>query len=252
MRLEQIIEQAGEAYRGTYSKVETYVKEREVALAVQYEKESKMNNGASAESRIEFNELWNTKKQVIIDGLEGEIAKYEGVFLEEVARMYAPDGNSIDNGDMQLLNSGILNAAELSDMVRKHGENATMLRIIGKYINENIKEPERDFDARTMHALVMAKDAGKGERDAWKGLNSRLRTPVEYGFNHGLSEAFYNMAVKYDEVVEDAKINLLAAKMFIDEATQEKIDSYDKAARERDAERMRQRAGSALATAGKM
>ncbi len=252
MSLDKIIEQAGEAYRGTYSKVEAYVKEREAALVIQYEKESKLNNGASAESRIEFNELWNMKKQAIIDGLEGEIAKYEGDFFAEVERMYAPDGNDIDNDDVKLLNSGILNAKELSDMVRKHRENATMLRVIGKYIGENFKEPERDFDARVMRALMMARNAGKGERDTWKGLNSRLRTPVEYGFNHGLSEAFYNMAVKYDEVVEDAKIDLLAAKMFVDEETQEKIDSYDKAARERDAERMRQRAGGALATAGKM
>lgn len=230
MNLEKHIDKAVKAYEKAYNDLDHWAREKEAAEKELHAKTDKMTREAAVEEHSKFVAKYSEKFESIREELNKAVDDAEQAFVQEVADFYRPDGNAINEADSDLLKSGILTQEELSEMIVKHGENPTMLRMIEKHVKEIYGY---NLETVLKETLFKAKKAGEYEKQAFEKFRSLAYVPVNLANDGQTStELFMKTALKVDEYAEAAKIDLLRAKMFRDDETAEKIRAYEEKMRE--------------------
>lgn len=224
MDLTKHIDTIAEAYDAAYSKLDSWRREKENATEEFRKREQKLTQEAAVEEKIKLEEEFTQKCNVIKTELSEAVASAESSFRQEVEAFYAANGKDIDSDDKAIIDSGIMTSDEIVKMVVKHCENVTMLRIISKYVTDS----KIKVDAKIEHTLVSAKSDGKHELRIAETLKNELNQAVSLATNMGHSrELFLNTALRKEEYVKKAKNELLKAKLYIDEDTQNAIEQYE-------------------------
>lgn len=223
MNLSKYFDEIASAYHEAYKQFDAWRTERENAKEAFKKKADKLTPEAVREENAKMVEEFESKSAAIRAELSEKVAKSEDAFKQEVKSFYAVDGKKIDEADMAALKSGIMTENEISEMVIKHSENPTMLRIIRKYSIDN----KMMFESKIERALRLASKNGENELRALEGLKNNLKCAVDLATGNYSRELFLNTALKESEYVQDAKIDLLKAKLFIDEKTMEELEKYE-------------------------
>lgn len=97
---------------------------------------------AQAEYKLANSEVRHAYDQMMIehDAKTKALREQFAAFLDD---HYAASPDKLDNATMQLLNSGICTASELSRLIDRHKDNPTMLRIVGNYARNMREEKKR-------------------------------------------------------------------------------------------------------------
>lgn len=215
MNLEKYIDRAVELYQKAYGKLDAWERERQEARKKYKTEALRLTHEAAVEENARLVKEFNEKRDAIVNELKDGVAAVEGEFLQEIKAFYAPNGAAINAEDQALLSSGIMTMDEIDEMVLKHAENPTMLRIIGRYAAEN----KLQLHTATLKAIYRATSAGEKEQRIFNQFKQLVNTPVSMA-QQGLAgtEAFMTAAIKADEYAKDAKSRLLLAKVSVSEA----------------------------------
>lgn len=152
-----------------------------------------------------------------IDTVKAAIQEQKAAYMKVVNDFYRPNGKYIDLDDSALLNSGMdLQNDELYDMIMKHIDNCTMLRLILKYctVNKLINLAEGtsklpDEVADIMHRVHFAGSREEKAFDTFVHLASMgLMHPDRH---YPLYQA------RLDDYEEDAVIAIKKAALLIDD-----------------------------------
>lgn len=222
MNLSKYFDEIASAYHEAYKKLDAWRTERENAKEAFKEKADKLTPEAVREENAKMVEEFESKSTAIWTELSEKVAKSEDAFKQEVKSFYAVDGKAIDEADKAALESGVMTSDEVAEMVVKHSENPTMLRIIRKFAIEH----NMNFEVAIERALRLASKGGEKELKALERLKNNLKCAVDLATGNYSRELFLNTALKESEYVQDAKIELLEAKLFIDEKTREELEKY--------------------------
>lgn len=229
MNLNTYVDKAGAIYNGLYSQIDKWAKERENEAENVKKRSYKLTNEAANEEHSQFVKTYNEKLENIIADSKENLKKVETDFINAVNGFYNPNGAAINNEDKLLIDSGILNVAELEEMLSRYAKegNTTMIRIIGKRMNlDNISKDELQTDIARV--LFRAEKGGNLELQAWKEFLQLIETPVRMAVSgYANTDAMLNAMLKLDEYIEQCKINLLQAKLYVSTGEQETIDSYN-------------------------
>ena len=167
-----------------------------------------------------FNE--ETEAAILI--CKAEVQKQKEAYMKEVSDYYVPDGSKIDLNDMNLIKAGLsMSVDEFIGLIEKHADNPTMLRVIEKYAVEcqmvgKLQEKNHIYAV----TLYRAKNAGKAEE---KIFNQFVHLAT-MGMNHP-DKSFTMYQARLDDYEEWAVLDLLKAKLFIDEETQQRINQIE-------------------------
>lgn len=175
-------------------------------------------------------DTFNSETQSAILNCRAEIQRQKEAYMKEVSDYYKPDGSRIDMNDMNLIKSGLpMTVEEVIGMMDKHNDNPTMLRIIEKFAAEQrMIDKIRDNNTSYARALVRVKSAGKTEE---KIFDSFVHL-ASMGMNHP-DKTFTLHQARLGDYEEDAVLKLLKAKLFIDDATQQRIDQIEQNQRDK-------------------
>lgn len=230
MELEKYIKATGKVIYDAYSEIEAALMERDISLG-------KLKGQSDQYSESGYHELYqgvidkfNADTQAAVMNCRAAISEQKNGYMKEVSDFYAPDGSKIDLNDMNLIKAGFtLSADEFVQMIQKHIDNPTMLRIIEKYAAESKMVGKiRDKDSMCAVVLARAKKSGKTEEKIFDSF-------VHYaamGMNH--PDEHYTMYQSRIEIYEeDAVLQLLKAKLYVDDETQQKIDEIEQKQREK-------------------
>ena len=230
MELEKYITAAKNAINNGYFGIQDALMKYDEAL-------EELKNDGWKYSEKQYSELYqgivatfNTETQSAISDCKTAVQEQKNAYMKEVSDYYAPDGSRIDMNDMNLIKSGLpMTVDEVLGMIEKHVDNPTMLRIIEKFaVEQRMLDKIRDYNINHARALVRAKNAGKTEEkifDTFVHLASM-------GMNHP-DKSFTMYQARLDDYEEDAFLKLLKAKLFIDDATQQRIDEIEQNQRDR-------------------
>lgn len=226
MNLEKHIDAAMDAYQQAFSKLDKWRNKKSKAAEKVHEQEEKMTKDAAFTIHAEFVKEYEEKLRTIQSELNEEVDKTEKAYMNEIADFYQPNGEAINQADKALLDSGILKKEELRAMIQKHGENPTMLRIIGK----DVKAHNIELDFSSVTALKRAENAGQKEADIFKSFRQLCRTVIGMGGSDSVSrELFLKSAVNAEEYAEDAKIEILKASLYLDDEKKAKLEAMEEA-----------------------
>ena len=121
--------------------------QKDFELTVQGKDAARMKyNGEIAAVRSELDSLISKTSQSFSEVRE-DVDKFFG-------GMFRATPEKLDTSALELLKSGILTDAELSEMAEKYADNATMRRMIGKYAQERA-DKDRENVAMRQLALVL-------------------------------------------------------------------------------------------------
>lgn len=220
MNLERHIDKAVEHFQKAYSKLDDWGKEKETAMERFKAEAPRLTEQAAKDENARLMAEFNEKRDAIVVELTETVAAVEADFSRETKAFYAPDGAAINVADQALLASGIMNAAEVSEMVVRHAENPTMIRIINKYVQESRMELPTDI----RKAIQRATSGGENEKKVFDTFRQLAYAPVRMA-EQGMarSEHFMATALKVDEYAKDAKIRLLSAKLYLNENEREQL-----------------------------
>lgn len=132
-------------------------------------------------TNVHMNELYsdiirtyNEETQEAYDQVKAVVAEQKEAFQTVLKGVYYPDGKMIDPDDTILLNSGIrLQDEEICDMVMKHIDNVTMLRLIMNYCGVNtltdttgaVKNRANDLPVETINIFRKVLQYGNGSKE---------------------------------------------------------------------------------------
>ena len=230
MELEKYITAAKEAINKGYFGIQDALMKYDEAL-------EELKKDGWKYSEKQYSELYqgivatfNTETQSAISDCKTAVQEQKNTYMKEVSAYYAPEGSRIDLNDMNLIKSGLpMTVDEVLGMIDKHVDNPTMLRIIEKFaIEQRMIDKIRDYNINHATALVRAKNAGKTEE---KIFDSFVHLAA-MGMNHP-DKSFTLYQAKLDDYEEDAVLKLLKAKLFIDDATQQRIDQIEQNQRDK-------------------
>ena len=221
MNLDKYIDQALVHYKSAYSKLDAWERERQAATAEFQKEAQRLTREAAVEENARLVREFREKREAIVNELKEAVAAVEAEYMQEVKAFYAPNGAAISAEDQALLASGILSVEEVSEMILKHAENPTMERIIKKYVNENHIE---NLPVEAAKALYRATYGGESEQRIFNNFKQLVYTPVSMA-NEGLAgtETFMACALKADEYAKDIKIDLLKAKLALNDQEKETL-----------------------------
>lgn len=152
------------------------------------------------------------------DQVKSVVAEQKEAFQTVVKGFYRVDGKMIDPDDSAVLNSGIrLQDEEICDMVTKHIDNVTMLRLIMNHCGVNrlldlttdVKNRASDLPAETLH--VFRKVLYNGSKE--EKIFDRFVHLSCMGFAHP-SESYTLFQSRLDDYEQDA-INDLKETRFV-------------------------------------
>lgn len=226
MNLEKHIDKATAIYKETYRKIDKWAVDRETEYEKVKQNSYKLTREAASDEHDAFVKKYDEKFKNILEVHNAELEKVFEAYNQEVHEFYRPNGEMIDMADKAILDSGILTTQELSEMVIKHRENPTMLRVINKHVNNNYKQFE-DINYRISEVMKRAEMSGRKEERILKSYKDLMHAPIGMAQHDPIrTEAFINAAGKADEYTEKTKYDILAAKFVLTEEEQKKLDDY--------------------------
>lgn len=230
MELEKYITAAKEAINKGYFGIQDALMKYDEAL-------EELKKDGWKYSEKQYSELYqgivatfNTETQSAISDCKTAVQEQKNTYMKEVSAYYAPDGSRIDLNDMNLIKSGLpMTVDEVLGMIDKHVDNPTMLRIIEKFaIEQRMIDKIRNYNINHARALVRAKNAGKTEEKIF----DRFVHFSAGGMNHP-DKTFTLYQARLGDYEEEAILELLKAKLFIDDATQQRIDQIEQNQRDK-------------------
>lgn len=229
MKLEKYISAAKEAINKGYFGIQDALIKHDESLEALKKKGWNSKETAYQQEYQRIVDTFNSETAAAISTCKAEVQKQRDAYMREVSDYYEPDGGKIDLNDMNLIKAGLeLSVDEFMKLIEKHAENPTMLRVIDKYVKDcqmtgKIQEKNHIYTV----VLYRAVQAGKKEE---KIFNSFVHLAT-MGMNHP-DKSFTMYQAKLDDYEEDAVLDLLKAKLFIDEETQQRIDQIEQKQRD--------------------
>ena len=226
MNLERHIDKATAAFTAAYTKADSWRTERVAAFEKYHKDALRLTKDAAVEENARLVKLYADKFASIESTLLSELAEIETAYSAEVKNFYAPDGAAIDAADNALLNAGILTVQELTEMVTKHAENPTMLRIIDRYSKaERIENIPDDAWA----AMTKAQSGGRTETKIFDTFKQLALAPMHLAANENVGrEVFMRAALSLDDYAENARINLLKAKLVLTDSEKDALQQAER------------------------
>lgn len=137
-KLFEAIRKAKEAIYLGYQKIETALMKRD-------EQNEEIKKHYNDYSKDKMNDLYfdvvrtyNEETQEACEMVKEAVREQQEAFQKVVKGFYLSDGKMIDSDDIVLLNSGVrLQNEDICDLVMKHIDNVTMLRLIMNYCGVN-------------------------------------------------------------------------------------------------------------------
>lgn len=234
MNLEKHIDAGTAVYQATYNKLDKWQREKTAEGEQVKQNSYRLTQKAASEENDAFIAKYNGLLEAIISEHKTELEKVKAAYLQEVEDFYRPDGDAIDQADKTLLDSGILTAKEFSEMVIKHRENPTMLRIME---NKNpFSDDELEIGIRK--ALLLATKKGEKEKMVLHSFEQLLDAPIKMA-QQGLAgtETFMKTALKADEYAEQKKAELIRARLYLSEEDEKALQDYSDKENQRQNER---------------
>ncbi|MCI6998036.1 MAG: hypothetical protein MR936_14965 [Eubacterium sp.] len=230
MELEKYITAAKNAIDKGYFGIQDALMKYDEALEELKKDGWKYSEKQHSELYQEIVATFNTETQSAISDCKTAVQKQKNAYMEEVSAYYVPDGSKIDMNDMNLIKSGLpMTVDEVLGMIEKHADNPTMLRIIEKFaVEQRMLDKIRDYNASHAITLVRAKNAGKTEE---KIFDTFVHLAM-MGMNHP-DNTFTLYQARLDDYEEDTVLKLLKAKLFIDNATQQRINQIEQNQRDK-------------------
>lgn len=224
MELEKYIKATKEIIWNAYSEIEAALMERDTALENLKVSGWKFSEDGISKERESIISKFNTDTQTAVANCRAAIQKQKDGYMKEVHDYYTPDGSKIDLNLMNLIKAGFqMSIDELIELIEKYSDNPTMLRVIEKYAAEQkmigeLNKKSADYGA----AFMKARRAGKTEE---KAFDTFVHLSC-MGMNHP-NENYTLFQSRLDDYEEDAVLRLLKAKLFMDDATQQRIDQIE-------------------------
>lgn len=224
MNLSKHIEKATGIYKDTYNKLDKWQRLKNEEKQRLKEEAVRLTHEAANEAHTAFVAKYAEQLQAINEAHNAKLEEVKQAYLQEVKEFYAPNGASIDKNDTALLESNILSAEEFSEMVEKHAENPTMLRIMAKYS----KAFEEDIETKIRRALMLAEKAGEKEKIVLHTYMQLMNAPITMA-SQGMAstETFLQTALKADSYEEKAKTEIVMAKLFLTEDDEAALKAYE-------------------------
>lgn len=224
MELEKYIKATKEIIWNAYSEIEAALMERDEELERQKKAHWQYSKEKADQEHQKAVDKFNTDTQTAVANCRAAIQKQRDGYMKEVHDYYTPDGSKIDLNDMNLIKADFaMTEDEFVSMVIKYADNTTMLRIIEKYADKfKMTDTIRNKDMKCAVALVRAKKAGKTEEkifDNFVHLSCMgMRHPDK---NYTMYQS------RLDDYEEDAVLKILKAKIYMDDATQQRIEQIE-------------------------
>ena len=224
MELEKYIKATKEIIWNAYSEIEAALMEHDEELERQKKAHWQYSKEKADQEYQKAVDKFNTDTQTAVANCRAAIQKQRDGYMKEVHDYYTPDGSKIDLNDMNLIKADFaMTEDEFVSMVIKYADNTTMLRIIEKYADKfKMTDTIRNKDMKCAVALVRAKKAGKTEEkifDNFVHLSCMgMRHPDK---NYTMYQS------RLDDYEEDAVLKILKAKIYMDDATQQRIEQIE-------------------------
>lgn len=211
MNLASHIDRALEHYSKAIGRIEVWQMEKAAALRQHKANALKLNEKAALDEKANLEREYKNKLEEIVSELDGAMSEVDAAFDRDLRSFYEPDGTAIHAADQALLSSGILTAAEVSEMVVRHAENTTMLRIIKRFAEADGMILSVDAE----RAVSLAASNGEAEQREYANFRQRIGAPVNMALQ-GLAgtEAFANCALRATEYAQEAKSALTAVNPY--------------------------------------
>lgn len=232
MELEKYIKATKDIIWNAYSEIEAALMEHDEELERQKKVHWQYSKEKADQEYQKAVDKFNTDTQTAVANCRAAIQKQRDGYMKEVCDYYRADGSKIDLNDMNLFKSEIvLTTDEVTDMIHKHIDNPTMLRVIHKFImefNAHRSEDRRIIPPHEeLHTLRLVELNGRKEEkifDTFVHLSTM-------GMNH--PDKNYTMfQSRLDGYEEDAVLSLLKAKIYKDDATQQRIKQIEQKQRD--------------------
>ena len=224
MELEKYIKATKEIIWNAYSEIEAALMEHDEELERQKKVHWQYSKEKADQEYQKAVDKFNTDTQTAVANCRAAIQKQRDGYMKEVHDYYTPDGSKIDLNGMNLIKADFaMTEDEFVSMVIKYADNTTMLRIIEKYADKfKMTDTIRNKDMKCAVALVRAKKAGKTEEkifDNFVHLSCMgMRHPDK---NYTMYQS------RLDDYEEDAILKILKAKIYMDDATQQRIEQIE-------------------------
>ena len=224
MELEKYIKEAKEVIDAVYYNIQDVLMKRDDSLKSLKEKGWQYSKEKYSELYQEIITTFNTETQSAIADCKAAVQEQKNAYMKEVSAYYMPDGSKLDLNDMNLIKSGLpMTVDEVCGMIEKHSGNPTMLRVVEKFaVEQRMMDKIRDYNVSHAKALIRAKNAGKTEEKIF----DRFVHLAAMGMNHP-DEHYTLFQSRLDDYEENAVLGLLKARLFINDATQKRIDEIE-------------------------
>ena len=176
MNFLKLIEQLKESFVKAYKALNEEMRRHESAEETHRSHAAKWTVKAMEDEAKEIRAEHEKNTRSILVALSNDKETIAGEFEKEVLVAYQPSGAAIDEDDVLLLNSGIiLTGNEIENLVKKHINNTTMLRIIEGYVVQNEIETSHKIKSEFLHA----NSEGEFARNAFKEFVSAADFQLE-------------------------------------------------------------------------
>lgn len=233
MELEKYIKAAKEAINSAYFDIQDALMKNEESQEKLKNKGWSYKETAYQQEYQKIVESFKQETATAVENCKRVIQEQKESYMKEVDEFYRSDGSKLDLNFMNLIKAEIpLTAKEITDVIEKNKENLTMLRVIHKYLLEtNQHSPEHKrivLDSQYMTLLRKAIRHG----DTEEKIFDEFVHFAAMGLNH-TDKSFTLYQAKLDDYEEDAHLELLKAKIFIDAETKEEIDQIEEEQRKK-------------------
>lgn len=233
MELEKYIKAAKEAINSAYFDIQDALMKNEESQEKLKNKGWKSDETAYQQEYQKIVESFKQETATAVENCKRLIQEQKESYMKEVDEFYRSDGSKLDLNFMNLIKAEIpLTAKEITDVIEKNKENLTMLRVIHKYLletNQHLPEHKRIvLDSQYMTLLHKAIRHGETEEKIFDNFVHL----AAMGLNHP-DKSFTLYQAKLDDYEEDAHLELLKAKIFIDAETKEEIAQIEEEQRKK-------------------
>ena len=219
-KLFEAIRKAKEAIYLGYQKIEASLMKRDEQNE-ELKKHTEYTKDHMNELYSDIIQVFNEETQEACDQVKAVVAEQREAFQTVVKGFYRSDGKMIDSDDTILLNSGMrLQDEEICDMVMKHIDNVTMLRLIMNYCGVNklidlttdVKNRASDLPAETLAIFRKVLFFGSNEEKIFETFINLSCM----GFKHP-SESYTLFQSRLDDYEEQAVVDLKKARFIPNE-----------------------------------